>query len=316
MSTYNDEKYIKCAIDSILGQTFEDFEFIIINDGSIDQTQRILESYTDPRMKVIRQEKSGLPKSLNTAIKLSVGEYIARMDADDISLPERFHYQVELLDSNPTIGIVGTQCLHITEDGESFREYNVPTEDDEIKKLLPHSNPFVHGAVIFRRECVERAGLYNENFFNSQDYELWLRMGKYFKMKNSEKVLFIKRIFSGSYNKNKIQTILRRVAQEMHRENINFEQAAQKILRSEELKILNGKKTSKYQRRKGKGIYHFTVGSALYNNGMIENARSHFICSIRQFPLSPKPWIYFCLTYFKKDTTEKIIKFGRQIVRY
>jgi len=109
MPVYNGEKYLNEAIDSILGQTFKDFKFLIINDGSTDGTADILKSYKDSRIKVTNNEKNiGLTKSLNKGLKMAKSEYIARMDADDISLPTRLQKQVEFMDSHPKVGVCGT----------------------------------------------------------------------------------------------------------------------------------------------------------------------------------------------------------------
>ena len=111
MPVYNGEKYLQEAIESILNQTFKDFEFIIINDGSTDKTLEIIKSFTDPRIKLITQENRGIIYSLNKGITESRGKYIARMDADDISLPERLEKEYRFLEQNPNYGIVGTTFL-------------------------------------------------------------------------------------------------------------------------------------------------------------------------------------------------------------
>lgn len=134
MSVYNGEKYLPETIDSILNQTFKDFEFIIINDGSTDKTAKILTSYDDPRIRIFNQENMGLTKSLNRAISLAKGEYIARMDADDISYPERLKKQVDYLNKNPDIGLVGSKYIRIDKRGRKIDEINVPIGTDNILK--------------------------------------------------------------------------------------------------------------------------------------------------------------------------------------
>ncbi|MHA1713815.1 MAG: glycosyltransferase, partial [Candidatus Ranarchaeia archaeon] len=122
MSVYNAEKHVKKAIDSILSQTFRDFEFIIINDGSTDRTSEILKSYADPRLIVVNQANRGVTQSLNKAIGMARGQYIARMDADDISLPQRLEMQVEFLEEHPEVGLVGTSVITIDEEGKTIKE--------------------------------------------------------------------------------------------------------------------------------------------------------------------------------------------------
>ncbi|TNE70794.1 glycosyltransferase family 2 protein, partial [bacterium] len=131
MSVYNGEEFLREAMDSILDQTYTNFEFLIINDGSTDDTVPIIESYDDPRIRLIHNEVNiGLTKSLNKGIGLAKGEYIARMDADDISLPERFERQIEVL-LNSKIDICGTQGYV----GKLNNDYvtNLPTSDFFIK---------------------------------------------------------------------------------------------------------------------------------------------------------------------------------------
>src|SRR3989337_2996755 len=118
MSVYNGERHLRESVDSILNQTFQDFEFIIINDGSKDQSKYILESYKDERIKLIHNKNMGLTKSLNIGISIAKGKYIARQDADDISEPERLKTQYDFMEANPGLGLIGSQFEVIKENGE------------------------------------------------------------------------------------------------------------------------------------------------------------------------------------------------------
>ncbi|MCP8319033.1 MAG: glycosyltransferase, partial [Candidatus Methylarchaceae archaeon HK01B] len=132
MSVYNGEKYLREAIDSILNQTFKDFEFLIINDGSTDRTVEILRSYHDSRIKIITNEKNmGLTKSLNKGLKIARSEYVARMDADDISYPRRLEVQYEYMKKNPDVGIVGSWNDVIDDKGNTidYRKHSLSSED-------------------------------------------------------------------------------------------------------------------------------------------------------------------------------------------
>ena len=175
MSVYNGETYLRESVESILKQTFKDFEFIIINDGSTDNSLSILEEYAkkDERIKIINQKNMGLTKSLNKAIKLSKGKYIARQDADDISDIYRFEKQLKFI-KNTNCKIVGTN-------------YNIVDEKLNIisKRRIGHkkllwlyfiiSNQIAHGSVLMEKDFILDIGLYNENIKYSQDYELWSR---------------------------------------------------------------------------------------------------------------------------------------------
>ncbi len=177
MSVYNGEKYLKEALESILDQTFGDFEFIIINDGSTDNSYEILKSYKDKRMKIINQENMGLAKSLNKAIKLAQGEYIARMDTDDISLPTRLEKQVDVIMSSSTVGLVGSWYEIIDELGRELVKVKVPCDFDYLREYMFYeNNPICHGSVMLKRGPFAQAGRYREVFKYAQEYDLWLRL--------------------------------------------------------------------------------------------------------------------------------------------
>lgn len=194
MAVYNAEKYIKESVDSILSQTYTNFEFIIIDDCSTDSSNNLLNDLAlqDNRIKIIANEENlGLTKNLNKACKIARGEYIARMDADDISFPDRFEKQVMFLDNNPEIDIVGSFSNDINEEGTIIGSRSVPISHTEIVSILPKLNPMSHPTVMFRKTRLEQIGFYNENFRTSQDYELWFRaVGNGLKLANIPEVLF------------------------------------------------------------------------------------------------------------------------------
>ena len=200
MAVYNGDKYLCESVDSILGQTYTDFEFIIINDGSTDNTLGRLESYSDPRITVFSQKNQGLTKSLNTGIARSRGDYIARMDADDISLPERLEKQVALMDNEPDVGVCGTWVETIGELGGNVWRH--PIDNDIIKSRLLFHSALVHPSVMMRRKFLEKNGLhYNEDIHQSQDYDLWVRCAQFFSLRNLPEVLMNYRLHSGQIGK-------------------------------------------------------------------------------------------------------------------
>ena len=201
MSVYNGEKYLREAIDSILGQTFTDFEFIIINDGSTDGTLEILESYHDPRIVVVSQENRGLTKSLNKGLAMARGEYVARMDSDDISLANRLERQIYFMDRNPEVGVCG--CWVKTDEGDNTCSiWKHPTESDVIESQLFFETVLVHSSVIIRKKYLTEFNLqYNESFNEAQDYELWTRCVRFFLLQNIPEILLIYRIHKGQIGK-------------------------------------------------------------------------------------------------------------------
>jgi len=191
MSVYNGEKYIEEAIQSILRQTYQDFEFIIVNDCSTDKTVEIINSFNDSRIRIINNlENIGLTKSLNKGIKYTKGEYIARMDADDISLPHRFETQIGFLEKNKDYALIGSSFYQVNEEGKTVFWTRVLTEDSEIRRGLKNQNWFGHGSVLIRKSAFIECKGYNEEFECAQDYDLWLRISEKFKIANTEEPLY------------------------------------------------------------------------------------------------------------------------------
>ncbi len=188
MSVHNGERYLAQSIDSLLEQTYQDFEIILIDDASTDSSPDIIQQYDVDNIKYIRnQENIGLTKSLNKGLELAQGNYIARMDADDVSLPKRFDEQVRFLDHHPEIGVVGSSCVLIDEENEPVGTYQLPTNDLEIRWRCMLANPFAHPSVMVRKTVLDENGLrYDESYRCAQDYELWSRLLLYTQGTNFE----------------------------------------------------------------------------------------------------------------------------------
>jgi glycosyltransferase involved in cell wall biosynthesis len=198
--SYNSERYLRESIESILNQTFGDFELIIVNDGSTDSSPEIIKEYSkkDRRVKFLNNPKNlGLQKSLNKAISEAKGKYIARMDADDISLPTRLETQYNYLEKNKDVFLVGSSAWIIDEDGKrigALRKFDVP---NKIKSKLEKRNPIIHPSVMFRAEARFR---YRDKFVCSEDYDLYLRiLSKGLKITNLEEFLLEYRISKDSF---------------------------------------------------------------------------------------------------------------------
>ncbi len=189
MPVYNAEQYLREAIDSILSQTFGDFELIIIDDGSKDSSPAIVERYEDPRIRFyVNEENMGVAKTLNRGLDLATGQYIARMDSDDISLPERFAKQVAYLDAHPEIGILAT-------DVQTFgaQEYYHPTSKthEQLSVDMLFSCCLCHPTVMMRRSLGLR---YDPAFNRMEDYELWIRASQQCRLACYPEILFRYRI--------------------------------------------------------------------------------------------------------------------------
>ncbi len=190
MAVYNGEKFLSDAIDSVLLQTHRDFEFLIVNDGSTDGSLCILNEFSrkDSRVKVINQKNKGLPAALNRAVREASGELIARMDADDISLPWRFERQIADM-REYGVDLVGSAVYTIDQDGSVDGRRFFPRWHDEIQATLPMRNCISHPSVIFKRGIFFEVGGYDVNFRNSQDYDLWLRLIDKYRFYNSDALL-------------------------------------------------------------------------------------------------------------------------------
>lgn len=201
MSVYNDEKYLNNSIESILNQSFINYEFIIINDGSTDKSLEIIQKYQniDSRIILLNNGKNlGLPESLNKGIQLAKGKYIARMDADDISLPLRLEYQYKFLEDNKNIGIVGTYVKTFGSDNSIWR---YPITSSWIKTGLVFGSCLCHPSVMIRKEILLE-NPYDCNFLNNQDFDLWTRLSKKnYKFYNIPKVLLHFRITGNNFHK-------------------------------------------------------------------------------------------------------------------
>ena len=197
MSCYNAEKYLRPAIDSILNQTFGDFEFIIWNDGSTDSTEEIIKSYVDPRIRYFYHENTGLGRALNLACKEAVGEYIARMDADDIALPSRFEKEVDFLDKNQNYVLVSSAVNYIDEGGNYLGRSFPYTWDRIIKRVVFRTSLIVHPAVMYRRNSYCMSIGYMD-ILGGEDRVLWGHMASLGKYKNLSMPLLNYRVLPNS----------------------------------------------------------------------------------------------------------------------
>jgi glycosyltransferase involved in cell wall biosynthesis len=205
MAVHNGEKFLAEAVESILNQSFGDFEFVIVDDGSVDNSKRMLSAYAarDTRIRLISQVNQGLTKSLNTALQLARGEFIARFDADDISLPRRFEQQVSALRSNATLVLIGSEVELITDDGLFLGVRGHATSHHEIRKrlLLGDGSALTHPAVMIRRSSLTGIGGYDETFTVAQDLDLFLRLSEIGGVSNLPYTLLLWRQHDSSVNR-------------------------------------------------------------------------------------------------------------------
>lgn len=186
LPAYNAAPYIADAVRSILAQTCHDLELIVINDGSTDDTEAELLKISDPRLRYYPERNAGMAASLNKAIRLARGAFIARQDADDIAAPTRLEKQLRFLQDNRSAGVVGTWAHIIDPGGRLTGQVHAPPHDkDEIRFFLLFDNPLVHSSVMMRKEVTEICGVYDENLHSLiQDFEYWYRISSRFNVAN------------------------------------------------------------------------------------------------------------------------------------
>jgi len=194
MSVYNGEKYLEDAITSILNQTYEDYEFIIVDDGSNDTTWNILKKYQDLDNRIIAFRfpvNYGTSQALNAALKIARGEIIARQDADDVSIPQRLEKQISYLEEHSEIGLLGCRVLMVDEYGNGLREAYTLVENDEIQTTLLDHMCICGPTFVINRRYFEQAGyFFTEDMSYSEDYDLCLRMGEITNLHNLDEVLY------------------------------------------------------------------------------------------------------------------------------
>ncbi len=298
MSVYNGEKYLCKAIDSILDQTFKDFEFLIINDGSTDRTSEILQSYHDSRMKIINNvENIGLTKSLNKGLKIARGEYIARMDADDVSLLTRLEKQVNFFDKNKDIGLLGTSWYCIDDKGRKVSINKAPKGKQSVHFMC-------HGTTLVRKDCLEEVGFYREIFEYAQDYDLWLRIADKFEIENIREPLYKLRVHNDSISlKKKLQQDLyASLAIELANERRKIGKDRLSIVpQKEAIRIRNQRLgLSGIKKRKILSYNYYTWSQAAFLLGEYERAFNYAIKSSRKYVLNLYAWVMLLKIIAKK----------------
>jgi glycosyltransferase involved in cell wall biosynthesis len=185
------------AAQSILAQTADDLELIVIDDGSTDGTRALLATLRDARLRVVPQERRGLTRSLNHALSLARAPLVARLDADDLARPERLDRQRAFLGARPEVGLLGTAAVETDAAGREVARLVPPQRDHELRRALIRRNPFVHSSVMMRRALVEDVGGYDERLPVAQDYDLWMRMSRVTVLANLPDVLVVRRLLPG-----------------------------------------------------------------------------------------------------------------------
>jgi len=178
---YNAGTFLKEAVESVLRQAYEKFEYVLVDDGSTDNTLSILKGYAakDKRIVIVEKEHSGLTASLNIGLEQAKGEWVARLDADDIAVPDRLSNQWDFVQNNDRIVLLGGGCIEVDENGIAIKKHIYPTEQNALMSRLETGKAFFsHSSAFFNKAYVLELGGYNPKFVRSQDWDLWLRIGE------------------------------------------------------------------------------------------------------------------------------------------
>jgi glycosyltransferase involved in cell wall biosynthesis len=206
MSAYNSESYIRQAIESILAQTYTNFEFLIINDGSTDSTLKHIKAFKDTRIRLISRKNKGLVASLNEGIELARGEFIARQDSDDTSVPERLAKEVAFLDSHPSVAMVGSNyTIMDSKKWEPIVTTNVFTHPKDLKLTQITCNQYGHGSVMMRTEAVRKLNGYDSSVGYVEDYDLWTRLSQAYDIANIVEPLYLYRRNEGGITQQNLE---------------------------------------------------------------------------------------------------------------
>jgi len=222
--TYNRVRYIAEAINSILNQTYQNYEILVVDDGSTDETQKAVAAIESEKIRYFYRDHQGISLSLNFGINHSRGRYIARLDSDDIFFPEKLKRQVQLLEANPEVDLVYTQVYNMTEDGKIICAYpeshNLPSEPlRTLRSFLFAPSQ----SIMFRRDCIEKIGAYDENFTVAEDWDFCIRMAQEFKFAYINQPLVKVRKHAAMITRNGIQKIKHIIAVlEKHRELLSL----------------------------------------------------------------------------------------------
>lgn len=293
MPAYNTATYIEEAINSVLTQDFSAFELLVIDDGSTDETLTILRSFGDNRIHIISQEHNGIAAALNRGLEEATTDYIVRFDADDICLPGRLEKQYNFLENNPGYVICGGEAEYISAEGEHLFDFKCPAySHEELLAIIKQTCPFIHSAVMYRKEAVLKAGGYSAHAHNFEDHFLWLQLaglGKFCNLQeqlikvrfNPSSITIDEKWCSREFNLLKRKIIGQGYASAEDGEQLKY------FVQTQQTKDIK------------EGAYHALCGKKfLVNNHQPARARRQFSRAIQLHPVKWENYALYLLSYF------------------
>ena len=296
MPAYNAGKYIREAIASVLEQTYHEFELLIINDGSTDNTVSEVLSFNDPRIVLVNNEHQGIAATLNTGLRLADTYYVARFDADDICMPDRLEKQFNFLQDHPDYVMVGSDAEYILENGDFLFSFKcIAHSNDEVQENMYVYCPFIHSSVMYKKNEVIKAGGYNVNAHHFEDYLLWTSLAKIGKMQNLREPLIKVRFNPASatidekWRGDRFRQLKR---QATNRGAITEDEG------NELLSIIQKQDTGKIK----EGAYHALCGKKfLANNYQPSKARGHVRKAIGVNPFRLDNYLLYAVSYLPES---------------
>lgn len=291
MPAYNAAPFLREAIDSVLAQTFTDFEFLIVNDGSTDATAEILASYADPRIRIHHQENQGVIGALNAGLALAEGTYIARFDADDVCYPQRLHRQHDYFRKNPDCVLLGSAADFIDEDGEYLFEWQPPAYDTgNLQKAILSGSPFDHPTIAYPKTVARELGGYPAGAIHFEDHLFWTAFFRKGAVANLREPLIKHRFNAQSVTIDEKWRgpVFREIKQRAIREG--------KISASDAARLREILKTQDLRSYKA-AAYHSMMGKKyLWNCYRPQKARRHLAKAIRIKPAKAEPYLLLVLS--------------------
>lgn len=305
MSVYNCEQYVSESISSIQNQTFTDWQFYIMDDGSTDGTRKILKEISDPRIHCFYQENAGLTVSLNRLLSKVESEYVARQDADDISFADRFKTQIDFLDTHPEVGLLGTWAVQVDQYGDTLQQTCPASSFELIKQKLPSENTFIHTSIMARTKLLRSVGGYRQEFKCSQDYDLVLRLSEKTELANIEQFLCSKRARPDMVGVKKIgeQKYYAELAREMfrQRQKKGTDAIASGDFKPESLDCDSLNKN-------GQIIYQKHLISAWLRKGECLKVRNEIKILLTLSPFEPYAYVQYLLSFLGSGVIKSIVK--------
>jgi len=305
LPTLNDAEYVAKAIESVISQTYTDFEIIVVDDGSTDGTIEYLDDHPDDRIKlIVREKKSGITSAINHGIRESRGKFIARHDADDWSDNERLEKQVAYLDRNSEVVLVGTGAYLVDENGIIQSQRRV-LESPSLDDLINH-NEFVHGSVMIRKGVLESVGCYDEWFHTTEDYDLWLRLAEEYEVRNIDEPLYYFRQHDESLYGSNLEELKLYHLLAVRRVTSGIDDEIRSLIDERGIDAFRDQLTESEKR-----WFHTELAREYLRYGDLKNGRHHSKQAIKRSPTNLMTYSLFVLSL----TTPGITQFVARVYR-